>query len=67
MPVSDIEVYFKKRNFGLKSINISLSITPALMPGLVKNQIHWALALNLALLIIPDTHIINFQSKVKTF
>lgn len=39
------------KNFGLKSVNVSLSIIPALRPGLLNDLKHWALALNLSLII----------------
>jgi hypothetical protein len=54
--MSDINEYIKNKNCGLKSINTSLSITPALRPGLVNNLKHRALAQNISLLLIPDTH-----------
>lgn len=31
--LQDIWVYVEKWSFGLKSLNLSLSLTPALMPG----------------------------------
>ena len=45
LPMSDIRVYIRNKNFGLKSINGSLSITTALRPWLLNDLNTRALAL----------------------
>jgi len=52
----DLDKYTKDKNFGLKSINDSLSLTTALRPWLINNLKYRALALNMSFLIIPDAH-----------
>jgi hypothetical protein len=52
-----IELFKNNKNYGLKSINGSLSITTALRPWLLNDLKPGALALNISLLINPDTHL----------
>jgi hypothetical protein len=54
--MSDFDLNNKNKNYGLKSIIVSLSLTPNLSPGLINNLKHRALALNISLLIIPDIY-----------
>jgi hypothetical protein len=51
-----IKVFKDDINSGLKSVNVSLSITTALMPWLLNEVDSGALALIFSLLIIPDAH-----------
>jgi hypothetical protein len=60
-----IEVFTNNINFGLKSTNVSLSIIPALRPGLINDLKNWALALNFSLLIIPDTQLNYYKPILK--
>jgi hypothetical protein len=58
--IIDSYKYNRDKNFGLKSINSSLSITTALRPWLLYDLESGALALNLSVLIIPDIQKIKY-------
>lgn len=53
------KVFTMNTYYGLKSTNVSLSITPGLSPGLLNVLGNRALAQNSSLLLIPDTQLIS--------
>jgi hypothetical protein len=63
--MTDMDHSIKNKNYGLKSINQALSITTILRPWLLNKQVFRALALNISLLIIPDTYKLLLTNQLK--